>query len=301
VVVNATGAYTDSVRRMDDPGVEPMIQPSQGIHLVLAREFLPGDTAIMVPHTDDGRVLFAIPWYDRVVIGTTDTPVTELPLEPQPLEAEVEFLLKHASRYLRKDPSRRDVLSVFAGLRPLVRVGSTTETASLSRDHAVHIARSGLLTVAGGKWTTYRKMAEDTVDQAVTLAGLEPRACVTSQLNIHGFHQHAQQFGELAHYGADALAIDDLLRSNDSYQERLHPELPFRAGEIVWAVEREMARTVDDFLARRTRSLLFDARAASEIAPEVAAWMAQALGHDKQWEAEQVTTFRTLARGYLLA
>lgn len=299
-VVNATGAFTDAVRRMDDPAAEPMISPSQGVHVVLDKSFLPGKTAIMVPHTDDGRVLFAIPWRDRVVVGTTDTPVAETPLEPVPLAGEIDFILAHVARYLRKRPSKGDVLSVFAGLRPLVRVGSATETAALSRDHTVHIARSGLVTVAGGKWTTYRKMAEDAVDQAALLARLPARPCVTRELHIHGFHRQAASFGELAAYGSDAPAIDDLLRSERAYREALHPRLPCRAGEIVWAVRHEMARTVDDVLARRTRSLLLDARAAIEAAPRVAAWMARELGRDAAWENRQVRSFSALGGNYLV-
>jgi glycerol-3-phosphate dehydrogenase len=299
VVVNATGAFTDAVRRMDDPGAEEMISPSQGVHVVLDKSFLPGKTAIMVPHTDDGRVLFAIPWHERVVIGTTDTPVAETPLEPVPLPEEIDFILGHASRYLRKRPAKRDVLSVFAGLRPLVR-GSTAETAALSRDHTVHIARSGLVSVAGGKWTTYRRMAEDAVDQAALLARLPQRPCVTRELGVHGFHRRAESFGELAAYGSDAPAIDDLLRSDRALRDLVHPRLSLRAGEIVWAVRREMARTVDDVLARRTRSLLLDARAAIEAAPRVAAWMARELGRDAAWEAEQVRAFTALARNYLI-
>ncbi|MCJ7630219.1 MAG: glycerol-3-phosphate dehydrogenase/oxidase, partial [Longimicrobiales bacterium] len=200
VVINATGVFTDELRRMDDPAARPMIQPSQGVHLVLPRRFLGGTSAIMVPHTDDGRVLFAIPWHDVVVVGTTDTPVKEPALEPIPQEAEVEFLLTHAARYLTEDPTRADVLSCFAGLRPLVGGEDNGNTASLSRDHTLHVSSSGLLTLAGGKWTTYRKMAQDAIDHGIILGGLEPRECVTGELNIHGFHTHPERFGELAAY-----------------------------------------------------------------------------------------------------
>ena len=189
-VINATGVFTDAVRRMDDPSVKPMIVPSQGVHITLDRRFLPGDTAIMVPKTDDGRVLFAIPWHDVLLVGTTDTPVENIPLEPRPFEEELNFLLEHAGRYLTYDPTADDVLSAFAGLRPLVGSpdagGADEGTAALSRDHTLHIANSGLITIAGGKWTTYRKMAEDTIDQAATLADLEDRESVTKALHIHG-------------------------------------------------------------------------------------------------------------------
>ena len=299
VVVNATGAWSDSIRRMDDPDARSMIQPSQGVHLVLDKSFLPGDSAIMVPHTDDGRVLFAIPWYDRVVVGTTDTPVEEALLEPRPLEEEVEFLLAHTARYLTKNPTREDVLSIFAGIRPLVASDGEGETAALSRDHTLHITSSGLVTIAGGKWTTYRKMAEDTVDQAATLAGLEERPCVTRELRIHGFHQNAGTFGELEHYGADAPHIRDLFRERPGLEKPLHPRLPHREGVVVWAVRKEMAVTVEDVLARRSRALLWDARAAMEAAPRVASLMAEELGRDRSWRRDQVEAFRALAAGYL--
>jgi glycerol-3-phosphate dehydrogenase len=299
VVVNATGAWTDTVRRMDDPGAPTMIQPSQGVHLVLDKSFLPGDSAIMVPHTDDGRVLFAIPWYDRVVVGTTDTPIENVSLEPKPLEEEIEFLLAHTARYLTKNPGREDVLSTFAGIRPLVASDGEGETAALSRDHCLFISSSGLVTITGGKWTTYRKMAEDTIDQAATLAGLEERPCVTRDLRIHGYHQDARAFGELEHYGADATAIRDLFRERSGFEARLHPNLSLREGEVVWAVRHEMAVTVDDVLARRSRALLWDARAAREAAPRVAALMAEELGRDEAWQREQVASFQALAAAYL--
>ena len=301
VVVNATGVFTDQVRRMDDPGARPMIQPSQGVHLVLPRSFLGGDSAIMVPHTDDGRVLFAIPWHDVVVVGTTDTPVDDISLEPVPLEEEVEFLLTHAARYLTKDPTRADVLSCFAGLRPLVGGGEDGDTASLSRDHTLQISSSGLLTLTGGKWTTYRRMAEDAIDHGIILGGMEPRECVTRELNIHGFHTHPERFGELAAYGSDAPAVEGLIRSDPALAEPLHPRLRPRSGEVVWAVREEMARTVDDVLSRRTRSLVLDARAAVEAAPRVAELIASELGRDEEWVESQVESFREMAKAYILA
>jgi len=300
VVVNATGVFTDRLRRMDDPDASTMIQPSQGVHLVLPRDFLGGTSAIMVPHTDDGRVLFAIPWHDVVVVGTTDTPVENPELEPVPLEEEVEFLLTHAARYLTKDPTRADVLSCFAGLRPLVGEGGEGDTASLSRDHTLLVSNSGLVTLAGGKWTTYRKMAEDAVDHGIILGGMEARDCVTRDLNIHGFHTHPERFGELSAYGSDAPAVDGLIRSGPDLAEPLHPRLRPLSGEVIWAVREEMARTVDDVLSRRTRSLVLDARAAMEAAPRVAELMAAELRRDGGWVSSQVSAFTEMAKNYVL-
>jgi glycerol-3-phosphate dehydrogenase len=299
VVLNATGPFSDSVRRLDEPEAEPLIRPSQGVHIVLGRRFLPGDSAIMVPHTDDGRVLFAIPWQGRVLVGTTDTPVSEVTFEPRPRMEEVDFLLEHAARYLTEDPSREDVLSAFAGIRPLVGASPEGETASVSRDHCVHLSRSGLLTIAGGKWTTYRKMAEDAVEQAVLVAGLEERPSVTASLEIHGHDREAGRFGTLSRYGADAPAVGDVVREREEYRAKLHPALDVLSGEVIWAARREMARTVEDVLSRRTRSLLLDARSSIEAAPRVASLLARELGRSEDWEREQVKAFETLARSYL--
>jgi glycerol-3-phosphate dehydrogenase len=284
---------------MDQPTARPIMQPSQGVHVVLDRSFLPGDAAIMVPHTDDGRVLFAIPWLDRVLIGTTDTPVAGPVLEPVPLPEEVDFILTHARRYLAKDPGREDVLSVFAGLRPLVATEDEADTSEISREHAVRVSDSGLLTIAGGKWTTYRKMAEDTVDVAQTLGNLEPRPCVTRELNIHGFHRHAEKFGARAEFGSDAPEIEKLVAAEPGLDARVHPRLSLVAGEVIWFAREEMARTVDDVLARRSRSLLLDARAAREAAPAVAGLLAGELGRDQEWAGAQVAEFEALAARYL--
>jgi len=300
VVVNATGAFCDSVRQMAKPDAAPLITPSQGIHLVFDRSFLPGSNAIMVPHTSDGRVLFAIPWHGHTLVGTTDTPVSSPELEPVPLESEIEFILTTAAEYLHKAPERSNVLSAFAGIRPLVRSGDARNTATLSRDHTIHIDSSGLLTIAGGKWTTYRHMAEDCVNQAATLARLPEKPCVTSHLNIHGFHKHADKFGPLAVYGGDAPAVQDLIRSDAALGERLHPALPYCGAEVLWAVRFEMARTVEDFLARRTRALFLNAAAAIAMAPTVAGLMAGELKLDQDWQEGQLRSFNELAKGYQL-
>jgi glycerol-3-phosphate dehydrogenase len=236
-----------------------------------------------------------------VLIGTTDVPVESTALEPRPLKEELDFLLGHAARYLSKDPRPADVLSVFSGLRPLVRAGDGRATKALSRDHTIHITPSGLVTIAGGKWTTYRKMAEDAIDQAASLAGLEMRPCITRELPIHGHAQPAMGKAEpLAAYGADAPAVRALIHSASGWDRPLHPRLPYRAGEVVWAVRQEMARTVEDVLARRTRALVLDARAAVEAAPLVAELMARELRPPDGWRAGQVRAFEALAAGYVL-
>jgi glycerol-3-phosphate dehydrogenase len=298
-IINASGPFADQICRLDDPNALPLIAPSQGVHLVLDKSFLPGGSAVMVPHTKDGRVMFAIPYLGTTLVGTTDTPVSEIELEPRPTTEEIDFIMETAGEYLEKVPSRKDILSVFTGIRPLVQTNDEKSTAALSRDHIIHISKSGLLTIAGGKWTTYRLMAKICVNYAISLGGLEPKPCITKQLNIHGFHKAPEKFGEFALYGSDAPALQDLMRADPIYKERLHPELTARIGEVIWAVRFEAARTVDDVLARRTRSLLLNARAASEAAPKVASFMAKELGRDTRWENDQTELFRKISRIYL--
>ncbi len=299
-VINATGVFSDGVRRMDDPKADSIIVSSQGVHLVLPKSFLPGDSAIMVPQTTDGRVLFAVPWHDHVIVGTTDTPIDNISLEPQPLDEEVDFILKNAAKYLNKDPARSDVLSVFAGLRPLVKTADVNDTATLSRDHTIIVSNSGLLTITGGKWTTYRKMAQDTIDQAEIVAGMNSRPCQTEHLQIHGWTKQNIKDKSLEVYGADAMAIKDLTTKNIDLNQLLSPDLPYLKVEVVWATRYEMARTVEDVLARRTRSLLLGAKASMKIAPMVARLMARELKRDKTWEKKTVEDYLNVAQGYVL-
>ncbi len=305
VVINATGVFADEVRRLDEPAAEPLLAPSQGVHIVLDRSFLPSDSAIMVPQTDDGRVLFVIPWHGRVLVGTTDTAVERIEVEPRPFAEEIEFILRNAARYLERDPGEGDILSWFAGLRPLVQgEAAGRATKSMSREHAVVVSESGLVTIIGGKWTTYRKMAQDTVDDAAEVAGLPARPCVTETLRLHGWCAPAdrsrdEEGGHMGMYGSDAVGVRTLIDERPARGDLLHPRLPYRCGEVLWAARYEMARTVEDVLARRTRSLFLDARASREAAPRVAALLAAALGRDDAWVRSQIAAYEDLARGYL--
>jgi glycerol-3-phosphate dehydrogenase len=308
IVVNATGVFTDSIRRMADPKTEALVVTSQGIHLVFGRSFLKGDTALMVPRTSDGRVLFVIPWHGHAVAGTTDTPLDAPCLEPRPMEEEIEFILETAGRYLTRPPTRADVLSVYVGLRPLVK--GEGKTSALSRDHVIHVDPSGLLTITGGKWTTYRHMAEDCVDHCITLGRLRDVPCKTRELRIHGYMENKRErsgaeiegwrtpFDALAVYGTDAEAIRELARLDAPLGEMLNDELPYVGAEIVWAAREEMARSVEDALARRTRALFLNANAAMEMAPAAARLMARELGRDENWVEAQVTEFGKLAEQY---
>jgi glycerol-3-phosphate dehydrogenase len=301
VVINATGMFTDSIRKMADATVTAMIEPSQGIHLVFEKSFLEGDTAIMVPHTSDGRVMFAIPWHDHTLVGTTDTPIEQPSYEPKPLEQEIEFILETASLYLSRPPKRSDVLSVYVGIRPLVKAGGpSSKTSALSRDHTIHVDNSGLLTITGGKWTTYRHMAEDCVDHAITLGRLREESCVTKTLKIHGYRKHIEDLGSLWVYGSDADAIRDIASRDTKLSTPLHPSLPYIGAEVVWAARQEMARSVEDVLSRRTRALFLDAQAAHEMALPVARIMAEELHYGEDWISGQVSEFQTLASQYSL-
>ena len=300
-VINATGIFVDSIMEMDVPTHEHMVKPSQGVHLVLDRSFLQSDYAIMIPKTDDGRVLFAVPWHDKVVVGTTDTVREKPELEPQALEKEIEFILNTAGRYMKRKPERKDVFSVFAGLRPLAapkKEGKSTK--EISRSHKIFVSRNKMVTITGGKWTTYRKMAEDTIDKAIDLGLLEKRKCVTKDFKIHGYQLNPDLKDHLYIYGSDIPALKALMASDPAMAEKLHPKYNYTVAEVVWAIREEMALTVEDILARRGRLLFLDARVAVEIAPEVARIIARELGYNQAWIEEQVREFTALSKHYIL-
>lgn len=320
-VINATGVFTDSILQLDNDEnaprnaiYEPAVIPSQGSHLVLDRAFLPSDSALMIPETDDGRVLFAIPWHGRILFGTTDIEVPSVAAEPRPLQQEIDYLLRYAARYLTHAPTEKDVLSMFSGLRPLVRSGNSgRSTAGISREHEIRTSPSGLISVIGGKWTTYRQMGEDVVNLAEQVAGLSRQPSVTHELRLHGSSEEAgddandddgspgtfeREFRRV--YGTDNAAIGHLAVQDPELQNRLHPRLPFSMAQVVWAVQHEMARTVDDVLARRLRALFLDARAAIAAAPAVAELMMRQLQRDSEWKDKQLRKFETLARGYYI-
>lgn len=302
VIVNATGVFIDDVMGMDSRQANKKVRPSQGVHLVVDRKFLGGDSALMIPKTRDGRVLFGVPWHDKVVLGTTDTPLNEASLEPCALEEEVDFILDQAGQYLAKQPTRSDVLSVFAGLRPLAAPtnGDGQKTKEISRSHKIYQADSGLLTITGGKWTTYREMAEEVVDRAIGIGGLSRRKCVTANMKLHGYAVQEPESGWDYVYGSDREKLRQLEQTDAVNKELLHPDYSFRVSHVLWAVREEMAQTVEDVLARRVRALFLDARAAMEMAPRVASILAKELGKNNEWAREQVAVFNQLAKCYLI-
>ena len=300
VVVNATGIFVDDVLKMDLPDAKSLIRPSQGIHLVLDPSFLKSEDAIMIPHTEDGRVLFAIPWYQKVLVGTTDTPLETHSLEPRALESEIDFVLNTAGKYLSHVPHKSDVLSVFAGLRPLAATDDTSKkTKEISRSHKIIISNSGLVSVIGGKWTTYRKMAEDTLEKIMKNKMLARKKCITENLKIHGFVSEESN-ESFSVYGADKEGIKQLINEDKTNGISLSEDIMITPAQIIWAVRKEMARTVEDVLARRIRVLFIDARIACKLAPKVASIMMKELNENEEWKNRQIEAFSDLAKGYIL-
>ena len=299
LVINATGVFADEIHRMDNPSVRPTIRPSQGVHIVLDNSFLAGNSAIMIPKTDDGRVLFAIPWYDKVVVGTTDTPLDIVTNEPKPLEEEINFILKTSGNYLTKKPSRSDALCIFAGLRPLAaNPGNPAATKEVSRRHKITLSASGLLSILGGKWTSYRRMAEETIDKGIKAGLIEGKKCVTKTFRFYS-NDVKLRSERLRIYGDKAAEIEKMIAENPVLGAQLDSRLPYTKAEIVWICRNEMPRKLEDILARRTRSMFLDARASSAIAPEVAEIMAGELKTDDRWAETQVKEYNQLLLNYL--
>lgn len=298
-VVNATGVFVDSILRLDNPELMHMVRPSQGVHIVMDKKFLGSDYSLMIPKTDDGRVLFAIPWHGKAVIGTTDTVVDSVEPEPRALREEIDFILNNAGRYLTSQPTRNDILSVFAGLRPLAAPSQEGKsTKEISRKHKLMVSGSGLITITGGKWTTYRKMAEDTVNTAIKTGGLIKRPCATRTFAIHGSTQPLSENDVLSVYGTDAVNITHLLNENPEWGNKLHPAYDYIEAQVIWAVREEMARTVEDVLARRLRILFLDVQASTQMCVKVAEIMARELKKDNEWIEAQVQQFEGISKNY---
>lgn len=300
MVVNATGVFADKILKMDRPDAVKSIQPSQGIHLVLEQFFLGGNDALMIPKTSDGRVLFAVPWQGKLVLGTTDTLREKAKLEPEALESEIDFVLETASAYLVRQPTRADVLSVYAGLRPLAapKEGST-KTKEISRSHKIILSESNLVTLTGGKWTTFRKMGEDTVGYFTKITGERLSKSLSAEKHLHGYTKETGN-DHLAGYGTDAFQIEILMKSDEKLKEKLHPDYPYTLAEVVWAVRNQMAIKVEDVLSRRIRILFLDAKAAIQMAPKVASIMEQELGGGEVWIDQELADFRKTAQKYIL-
>ncbi|MCH6198109.1 glycerol-3-phosphate dehydrogenase/oxidase [Aquiflexum sp. LQ15W] len=300
MVVNATGVFADKILKMDNPDARKSIQPSQGIHLVFDQSFLGGNDALMIPKTSDGRVLFAVPWHGKLVIGTTDTLKDKPQLEPEALEKEIDFVLETAQAYLTKKPTKEDILSVFAGLRPLAAPKEDgAKTKEISRTHKVILSDSKLVTLTGGKWTTFRKMGEDTVAYFPKVSGKSMSESKSATQKLHGFTIKPDE-GHMAIYGSDAFQIRFMLKDHPDWREKLHPKYPYTIAEVIWIIRNEMAVKLEDVLSRRFRILLLDARVAMEMAPKVAEIMAKELGMDQNWIEDELKEFKKTANKYII-
>lgn len=301
VVVNATGTFSDQIRYMEGDRVGDCVAYSQGAHLVLPRRFFPGDHALVIPKTRDGRLLFLIPWHDRVLLGTTETRIDRPVRDPHPTSEEVSYLLENASRYLVYAPTESDLLARFAGVRPLIKPAKAgVSSAWMSRDHRILVSPAQLVSVLGGKWTTYRQIAEDAVNVAAEVAQLPKRPCQTGDLRIHGW----QLVPTHAYYGSDTEDVEALAACDSTLLKPLHSELSIRPIDVIWSVRHEMARTVQDILARRTHSIFFDEKVSNLITSEVSRLMACELrqnrlsGKRELTGAEQKKTVTLWKKGF---
>jgi glycerol-3-phosphate dehydrogenase len=300
-VVNATGVFVNSILQKDNPNTKDVVTVSQGVHLVIDREFLPSSYGLMIPKTKDGRVLFAVPWHNKVILGTTDIEKEVSSLEPEATDEEIDFILETAGRFLSKKPTRKDVKSVFAGLRPLAAPQDENEsTKEISRGHKIHTSRSGLITIIGGKWTTYRQMGEDVIDTMEREKSIQKTHSKTESLRLYGYQENVNFSDPLYFYGSDTKKINALIKSDNSLKEWISEELKINKAQVIWAFRHEMARTVEDVLARRTRALFLNAKESIRIAPKVAEILAQEYKYDTDWEIQQVELFNNVAEKYLL-
>jgi glycerol-3-phosphate dehydrogenase len=299
VIINATGVFADDLLQLAEGHAEKTIAPSQGIHLVIEKHFFSGNTAMMVPKTDDGRVLFVIPWHDKLILGTTDTPVRDVTLEPIALREEIDFVISHFNRYTTSEIKYSDIKSVFVGLRPLAKVENVNATKVMPRDHVIKVLPSGLIHITGGKWTTYRSMAKHAIDKAIQYSGLHFSTCKTKHLQIHGWTEKRLN-SHLSIYGSDAVFIEELIKKDNLLAEKIHVDYPYTKAEIVWFIQNEMAQTIEDILARRIRLLFIDAKAAIEIAPIIADIFIETNNKTVTWKQEQIETFNIVANNYLI-
>lgn len=300
-VINATGVFVNSILQKDNPNAKDAVTVSQGVHLVIDREFLPSSYGLMIPKTKDGRVLFAVPWHNKIILGTTDVIKETSSLEPEATDEEIDFILETAGRFLSKKPTRKDVKSVFAGLRPLAAPKNENEsTKEISRGHKIHTSMSGLITIIGGKWTTYRQMGEDVIDTMEHGKSIPKTHSTTEHLRLYGYQENVDFNNPLYFYGSDTDKIEALGTTDCSMNNWISEELKIKKAQVVWAFRYEMARTVEDVLARRTRALFLNAKESIRIAPKVAEILAQEYKYDTDWEQRQVEQFTKVAEKYLL-
>ena len=299
-VLNATGVFVDNILKKDNPKARKTVKPSQGVHIVIDKKFLQSDYALLIPKTKDGRVLFAVPWHDKVILGTTDEPKEKSIIEPKATKKEIDFILETASRYLINKPTIKDIKSVFAGLRPLVAPNENEKTKEISRNHKILISDSKIISIIGGKWTTYREMAEDVIDKVQKVANLPKKESITEYLKIYGYKKNIDFNNPLYFYGSDITKIKKLIEENKELNENISKKLQINKAQIIFAIRNEFARNTYDILARRTRALFLDAKECIKIAPKVVTIIAKELEKDSAWQQQETQKFIKIAKGYLV-
>ncbi|MBK8518160.1 MAG: glycerol-3-phosphate dehydrogenase/oxidase [Saprospiraceae bacterium] len=275
--INATGVFVDKVMNKDTPHHESLVSPSQGIHIVIHKKFYMSQHAMLIPKTTDGRVLFAVPWHDQVIIGTTDSKTDLILEEPVATKEEINFVIENFNSYMTHHLTLHDIQSVYAGLRPLVKKKNITSTADLVRDHTIVVSDSGLVTITGGKWTTYRKMARDVVNRAIRTSSLHYERSQTKSLHL-------------------------IIKTNEDTTNQsviIHPDFPYTTSDVHFAIDEEMACTLEDILARRVRLLFLDAKAAMKVAPDVCKILQTRFNHSDEWYKSELETFYLTAKKYL--
>ncbi len=297
VLINATGIFTDTLLNLADSKTpHSTVEPAQGTHLVFDKDIFNCEYALLIPKTVDGRILFVLPWHDKVLVGTTDVHMDHPSIDPTPQAEEIELILSTLNQYTKHKVTRQDIRSIFVGQRPLVKPAHAKNTKKISRRHEVFMTQKGFITIVGGKWTIYRRMGEDTIDFAIK-AGLLPKSISRSKNLLLSGATTTPEAYPFSVYGTDAKAVH-AIETECHNTRRLHPDLPYFEAEIIYHIRHEQAKTVEDVLARRTRALFLNAKAAIEAAPIVAALMARHLKKDEHWVKAQVSTFNQLAYTY---
>jgi glycerol-3-phosphate dehydrogenase len=297
-VLNATGIFSDEIRNIDQPNSPAIVQQAQGVHIVVDKKHFNSAESLLIPKTDDGRVLFTVPWHGEVLVGTTDTKVEESKIEPVAFKEEINFIIGNINKYLEKPITEKDILSIYAGIRPLIKQDSSN-TSAISREEKMVLSQSNLVSVIGGKWTSYRRMSEKVVDFLIANKLVKAGKSNTANLQLHGFlkREYVEILDDhIRQYGSDLK----ILKTLEGNEEKIHPKMPFTKAQVLYALRYEQAQTVDDVLARRTRALFLNAKYAKEAAQTVAEIMAKELGKNQAWIKEQVAYFEDVAKNYIV-
>lgn len=283
IIINATGVFTDNIRQQLNQQAPKIVKASQGIHLILSNQFHKGNNAIIIPKTINNSVLFIIPWHNKTLIGTTDTAVENITIEPIAQQKEINFILTTAAKYLKTKPTFSDIESIFVGLRPLIN--QSNDTTQISREHFIEVSKQHLISITGGKWTTYRKMAEDVVNKAIEIGQLKPAKCITKEVLIFGHPNELIMATEIQ------LSKEKKLLENKKNYKPIHNQLPITKADIIINIRKFHCKNIEDFLCRRTRLALTHPAYSLEIAPKVAKIFAKELGHSKEWRKKQVANY----------